>query len=70
MDDIKPYFDEDGTLVIPFECSNHEYKYWKQEGKPITDILRELGADQSAWTRYTHRPFPENGDGKEEEGEG
>ena len=63
MDTIKPYFDEDGTLVIPFECSDHAYKYWKQEGKPITDILKELGADEAAWARYTHEKFPgPNGD--------
>jgi hypothetical protein len=64
MDAIKPYFDDDGTLVIPFECSDHAYKYWKQEGKPITDILKELGADQAAWAKYTHEKFPgPNGDG-------
>jgi len=63
MDEIKPYFDDDGTLVIPFECSDHAYKYWKQEGKPVTDILKELGANQAAWEKYTHEKFPgPNGD--------
>ncbi|MDD3312467.1 hypothetical protein [Pseudodesulfovibrio sp.] len=64
MDDTKPHFDPDGTLVIPFECSDHAYKYWKQEGKPLTDILKELGTDEATWARYTHLPFPsDNGDG-------
>ena len=64
MDESKPYFDDDGTLVIPFECSDHTYKYWKQEGKPITDILKELGVDQDAWAKYTHEKFPgPNSDG-------
>ncbi|BDQ35181.1 hypothetical protein [Pseudodesulfovibrio portus] len=62
MDDKKPYLDDDGTLVIPFECSDHAYKYWKQEGKPLTDILKELNADPETWARYTHVTFPENGD--------
>lgn len=59
MDEIKPYFDEDGILVIPFECSDHAYKYWKQEGKPITAILEELGADEATWAKYTHVKFPD-----------
>jgi len=67
MDDTKPHFDSDGTLVIPFECSDHAYKYWKQEGKPLTEILKELGTDEETWARYTHIPFP-TGDSGEPEG--
>jgi hypothetical protein len=59
MDKNKPYLAEDGTLVVPFECSDHAYKYWKQEGKPLTEILKELGADQDVWARYTHVPYPD-----------
>jgi len=75
MDDSKPHFDPDGTLVIPFECSDHAYKYWKQEGKPLTDILTELGVDEETWARYTHIPFPTadnsgNGDGSGGDAEG
>lgn len=65
MDEKKPYFDEDGTLVIPFECSDHSYKYWKQEGKPMTDILKELNASPEVWAKYTHEKYPTNGDGSD-----
>ncbi|WP_319471479.1 hypothetical protein [uncultured Pseudodesulfovibrio sp.] len=68
MDDkTKPYFTEDGTLVIPFECSDHSYKYWKQEGKEMREILEELGVDETVWAKYTHEKYPENGDGTSEE---
>lgn len=70
MDKSKPYFDDDGTLVIPFECSDHAYKYWKQEGKPITDILTELGVDETVWDKYTHVKYPgPNGDSGSDSGE-
>jgi len=58
MNKIEPYFDEDGTLVIPFECSDHAYKYWKQEGKTMAEILTELGVDETIWSKYTHEKFP------------
>jgi len=56
MNKITPYLDEDGTLVIPFECSDHAYKYWKQEGKPLGDILAELGVSDDIRLRYTQTP--------------
>lgn len=63
MDENKPYFAEDGTLVIPFECTDHAYKYWKQEGKALTEILTELGVDKEVWEKYTHEKYPgDNGD--------
>lgn len=65
MNKIEPYFDEDGTLIIPFECTDNTYKYWKQEGKPMKEILTELGAPKEAWEKYTHEPFP----GEEESGD-
>lgn len=58
MNKIEPYFDEDGTLIIPFECSDHSYKYWKQEGKSMSKILTELGVDEATWAKYTHEKFP------------
>jgi len=66
MDEKKPYLTEDGTLIIPFECSDHGYKYWKQEGKPMTEILTELNASPEVWARYTHEKFPANDDGESE----
>jgi hypothetical protein len=59
MNKITPYLDDDGTLVIPFECSDHAYKYWKQEGKPLGDILAELGASDDIRLRYTQTPHAE-----------
>lgn len=65
MSKNEPYFDETGTLIIPFECSDHSHKYWKQEGKDMTEILTDLGADKATWEKYTHKPFP--GDKKDDE---
>ncbi|WFS63566.1 hypothetical protein LF599_05210 [Pseudodesulfovibrio thermohalotolerans] len=64
MDENKPFLTEDGTLVIPFECSDNADKYWKQEGKALTDILKELNASPEIWARYTHEPYPSDGDGE------
>jgi len=58
MDKTIPYLDEDGTLVIPFECADHGYKYWKQEGRPLTETLTELGVGEAVWGDYTHVPYP------------
>ncbi|BCS90128.1 hypothetical protein [Pseudodesulfovibrio sediminis] len=59
MDETKPYLTEDGTLIIPFECADNTYKYWKQEGRDITEILTELNASPEVWARYTHKKFPD-----------
>lgn len=56
MSDNKPYLNEQGDLVIPFACSEHEYKYWKKEGHSLADILRELDAPEEVWKRYTFEP--------------
>ncbi|WP_285907214.1 hypothetical protein [Pseudodesulfovibrio pelocollis] len=61
MDKTKPHLDEDGTLVIPFECADHGYKYWKQEGRPLADILTELGVDEATWAAYTNLAHPASG---------
>jgi len=60
MDDKKPYLTEDGTLIIPFECTDNSYKFWKQERKPMTEILRELNASPEIWAKYTHEKYPED----------
>ncbi|WP_432735457.1 hypothetical protein [Maridesulfovibrio sp. FT414] len=56
----KPYFTEDGTLVIPFSCPDHSYKYWKMEGEKLSEVLSELGADRETWKKFTADPFPED----------
>lgn len=50
----KPYFNEQGDLVIPFACSEHEYKYWKKEGHSLASILRTLNTPEDVWKKYTH----------------
>lgn len=68
MNKIEPYFDEDGTLVIPFECTDHTHKYWKQEGKSMADILTDMGVDEATWAKYTHEKFPgKNGEASADE---
>ncbi|WP_320169151.1 hypothetical protein [Maridesulfovibrio sp.] len=56
----KPYFMEDGTLVIPFSCPDHSYKYWKKEGKKLSEVLAEIGADRETWKRFTADPYPDD----------
>lgn len=58
MNKTEPYFDEDGTLIIPFECTDHSYKFWKQEGKKMSEILTQMGVDEETWSKYTHEKFP------------
>lgn len=65
MDTSKPFLDENGDLVIPFECADHQYKYWKKEGKALHDLLKELHAPREVWERYTWEDYPENDDGSE-----
>lgn len=64
MDEIKPYIDEDGTLVIPFECADHRYKYWKEEGAPLDELLEELDVSDEVWKKYSFNQR------KKEDGEG
>lgn len=61
-DKTKPYLNENGDLIIPFECADHEYKYWKKEGKKLGDILRELGAPREVWERYAFDPYDAEGE--------
>lgn len=53
MDDNKPYLDDKGDLVIPFACAENEYKYWKQEGRNIEELLKELNAPVEVLARYS-----------------
>ncbi len=63
----KPYLLEDGTLVIPFACPDHSNKYWKVEGRKLSEVLAELDVDRELWTKYTTDPYP--GDEEEEKKE-
>ncbi|QJB55135.1 hypothetical protein [Pseudodesulfovibrio sp. zrk46] len=67
MNKTEPYFDEDGTLVIPFECADHSFKYWKQEGKKMSEVLTALGVDEETWAKYTHEKFPDPSEAAAEE---
>ncbi|CCO22136.1 hypothetical protein [Maridesulfovibrio hydrothermalis] len=66
----KPYFKEDGTLVIPFACPDHSYKYWKKEGKKLSEILKDLGADKETWKKFTTDTYPDDAPPKKETSEG
>ena len=61
----KPYFLTDGTLVIPFSCPDHHYKYWKVEGKKLSEILTELEVDKETWSKFTAAPYPETKKGQD-----
>lgn len=63
MDDKKPYLNENGDLIIPFECADHAYKYWKKEGRSLAETLKELGAPEDVWNRYTFDAY-ENDNGQ------
>ncbi|XPV75419.1 MAG: hypothetical protein ACNI27_12350 [Desulfovibrio sp.] len=53
----RPYYDEDGTLVIPFACADHSFKYWKKEGMEMKEVLKELDTPPEIWADYTHEKF-------------
>ncbi|WP_027720908.1 hypothetical protein [Maridesulfovibrio zosterae] len=55
-----PYFLEDGTLIIPFSCPDHSYKYWKKEGKKLSEILADLDTDKETWTKFTTDTHPDD----------
>lgn len=52
MNDNKPYINDQGDLIVPFECSDNSYKYWKKEGKSMEDVLEEIAAPPEVRTRY------------------
>ena len=52
-----PYYEEDGTLVIPFACADHNFKYWKKEGMKMKEVLKELDTPEDIWKDYTHEKF-------------
>lgn len=54
--DDQPYIDAGGTLVIPFTCADHRWKYWKQEGRPLKQVLEELNAPDEVKRRYLPHP--------------
>ncbi len=64
--DDKPYFLKDGTLVIPFSCPDHSYKYWKKEGKKLSEILAEMDTDKETWKNFTTDPHPDDAEEKAE----
>lgn len=46
----KPYLDERGVLVIPFNC-DPKYKWW-QGGQQVMETLQELNAPPEIMSRY------------------
>lgn len=54
-----PYMMKDGTLVIPFACPDHSYKYWKKEGKKLSEVLAELETDKETWAKFTTDKYPD-----------
>ncbi|MBI9112487.1 hypothetical protein [Maridesulfovibrio ferrireducens] len=56
----EPYFMKDGTLVIPFSCPDHSYKYWKKEGKQLSEILAEMNVDKETWKKFTTDTHPDD----------
>lgn len=57
MSATEPYIDDDGYLVIPFACADHEWKYWKSEGKDMKRIMQDLDAPKEIWEQYTHEEY-------------
>lgn len=47
----KPYFQADGTLVIPHDC-DPRYHHWKG-GQSVLQTLAELNAPPEVLRRYT-----------------
>jgi len=55
----RPFLTPEGTLVVPAGCGP-EYRWWAKGGRSVADIMRELKAPRSVWTRYTADPYPED----------
>lgn len=55
-----PYFLDDETLVIPFSCPDHSYKYWKKEGKKLSEVLADIGTDKETWVKFTTDKHPDD----------
>ncbi|SKA74446.1 hypothetical protein SAMN02745704_00667 [Paucidesulfovibrio gracilis DSM 16080] len=55
MPNDKPYLNENGDLVIPFACPDNADKYWKPEGKSMSELLQELHAPEDVLLRYLPR---------------
>ena len=47
----KPYVNDRGELIIPFDC-DPRYHWWKPGGQNIAQILAELNAPPAMWRRY------------------
>ncbi|MBN2140153.1 MAG: hypothetical protein PHV85_07440 [Desulfovibrionaceae bacterium] len=58
-DNNRPYLLDDGTLIIPFSCADHRFKYWKQEGMTLAEILAEINAPEELFARYSSGPRPD-----------
>jgi hypothetical protein len=54
--DNLPHLDEHGDLVIPFSCADHHYKYWKQEGAPLAEIMAGAGMPEEEVRRLAPPP--------------
>lgn len=52
---FSPPYIEDMTLVIPFDA-DPRFHYWKPCGQSIFETLRELGASEEVWKKYTAMP--------------
>ena len=47
----KPYINEYGELIIPFD-SDPKYHWWRDVGQSIAVTLRELQAPEEVWREY------------------
>lgn len=57
-EDQRPYFTEEGVLIIPSDCEL-KYRWWAKGGQSLKETLLELKAPQSVWKRYLDEPYPE-----------
>ena len=58
MDANRPFLTEDGVLIIPADCAD-EYRWWVEGGRSVAEILKELNACRSVWSRYSSDPYPD-----------
>jgi predicted amidohydrolase len=55
-DHEKPYIDENGTIVIPFNI-DQKYHFWSG-GQKLAETMKEIQAPEDVWRKYLKIPYP------------
>ncbi len=57
-DQDKPYIDDNGTIVIPFNIDK-KYHFWNG-GQHLSKTMQELNVPEDIWHKHIEKPYPGN----------